>query len=353
MSHNGGLNFYLGNNPGWRETMFLRPGLPFRKLVLEAEPHRRSVDERNAWWWQRAKREIADKPVVWASVLLTKAIWSVNNREIPRNEDYRCRIDDGPLRWIGALPVRYGLVLPWALVGAALLVRRGRDGARVLPATWLALHLPVIAFIVADRYRLATWPVMCACAAVALAAIGPTWRAWKARRQRPSAAWLLLAGGLVAWVPIDPRTAKDPAWCLHVDGNLALMEGDPDTAAQLYRQALALDPEDWGARDFLARTLFREGDLDGAAALMEPLVAWFPDHYPTLYFMARLEERRGNLDAAADYMGRAYRVPGDRTNTGVRYVRLLVEAGRRDEAAAVLRADPALARHPKLAGILR
>ncbi len=352
VSHNGGLNFYLGNNPGWRDSMFLRPGLPFRRLVLEAEPDKRGVDERNEWWWERAEHEITEKPGVWAAVLLTKAIWSVNNREIPRNEDYRCRTDDGPLAWIGQLPVRYGLVLPWALVGAALLLRRGR-GASGLPATWLALHVPVVAFIVADRYRLATWPLMCVCAGVGLAALGQMVAAWRRARQRPTAAWLLLPLGLLSFVPIDPRTAVDPAWCVHVDANLALMDGNKDAAVRLYRQALELDPDDWGARDFLARTVFSEGEVDAAAELMEPLLAWFPDHYPTLYFMARLEQRRGRLDAAADYMGRAYRVPGERTNTGVRYVRLLVEAGRRDEAAAVLQADPKLARHPKLAGILR
>lgn len=348
VSHNSGVNFYLGNTSAWRETMFLRPGLPFRKLVLEAEPHRRAVDQRNDYWWERTRTEIADKPVVWAATLMNKALWSVNNREIPRNEDYRCRTDDGPLAWLGWLPVRYGFVFPFALVGGVLLARRPGSG-RLVPATWLALHLPLIVFLVADRYRLATWPLVCLCGAVGLAA---AWRAWQQRSEGVSRTWLLLLAGVLCWLPIDAVTAYDAAWCKHVDGNLALMQGEPERAAELYREALDLDPEDWGARDFLARTVYEQGDPDAAATLMEPLVAWFPDHYPTLYFMGRLEQRRRNLDAAADYMGRAYRVPGNRTNTGVRYVRLLVDAGRREEARAVVASDPKLQGHPKLAGVL-
>lgn len=348
VSHNSGVNFYLGNNPGWRDTMFLRPGLPFRKLVLEAEPHERQVHERNDYWWERTQAEIREKPIVWGATVMTKALWSFNDLELPRNEDYRCRTDDGPLAWVGRLPVHYGWVLPLALLGAVGLVRRGGPGGLV-PGAWLALHLPLVVFIVSDRYRLATWPLVCIAAAVGVVAVVDQLR----RRALPHWSWALLLVPLaVAHAPLDRRTDYDEAWCLHVDGNLALMAGDNARAAELYRQALELDPEDWGARDFLARTLYEEGKVDAAAELMEPLVEWFPDHYPTLYFMGRLEEKRGRTNAAADYLGRAYRVPGDRTSTGVRYVRMLVEAGRVDEARAVVAADETLRGHPKLAGVL-
>lgn len=351
VSHNGGLNFYLGNNLGWRETMFLRPGLPFRRLVLEAEPDKRDVAQRNEWWWQRTREEIADHPVAWLSILGTKALWSVHDTEIPRNEDYRCRTDQGPLAWLGGLPVRYGLALPLALAGAVILARRG-GGGPLLVGTWVALHLPLVIFLVADRYRLATWPVVCLAAAAGLHALLQAGLATRDGR-RPARAWLLLLPVLpLPFLPIDARTSYDAAWCLHVDGNLALMAGDEDGAVALYQQAMALDPDDWGARDFLARTLAERGETTQAITLMEPLVAWFPDHYPSLYFLAGLYQRADRLDQAADTMGRAWRVPGDRTNTGVRYVKLLVQAGRRDEARQVVAATPALQGHPGLAGVL-
>lgn len=351
VSHNGGLNAWLGNNLDWRETMFLRPGLPFRKLVLQAEPDRRDVAARNDYWWARLREEVGGRPLALASILLTKAHWSIHDTEIPRNEDYRCRTDDGPMRWIAALPARYGLVLLLALPGAVQAARRPGPG-RMLPLGWALLHLPLLLFIVADRYRLSTWPLLCLLAPAGLR-LGLDALGEARTGRRPSPRWLLLLPfAVLPWLPIDPRTAYDPAWCKHVDGNLALSRGDRDEALRLYEQALVLDPEDWGAVDFIARTLAEQGNHGEAVRRMEPLVAWFPDHYPSLYFLAQQYEKVGQLDLAADTMGRAWKVPGERTSTGVRYVRLLVKAGRRDEARAVVRATPELQGHPGLQGVL-
>ncbi len=351
VSHNSGLNFYLGNNLDWRETMFLRPGLPFRRLVLQAEPDKRDVAARNDYWWQRAREELGGRWASVASILGTKALWSINDVEVPRNEDYRCRTDDGPMSWIARLPLRYGLVLPFALIGAVALSRRGGPG-RMIPLSWAALHLPLVLFLVADRYRLATWPLISLASAAGLSELGRLVQSLRAGRPG-SKAWLLLLPLLpLPFLPIDARTAYDPAWCLHVDGNLALMKGEREQAAELYREAMALDPEDWGARDFLARTLAEQGEDAQAIALMEPLLDWFPDHYPSLYFQARQYEKTGQLDLAAETMGRAWRVPGERTSTGVRYVRLLARAGRKAEGRAVVAAAPELQGHPGLEGVL-
>ena len=130
------------------------------------------------------------------------------------------------------------------------------------------------------------------------------------------------------------------------------MKGEREQAAELYREAMALDPEDWGARDFLARTLAEQGEDAQAIALMEPLLDWFPDHYPSLYFQARQYEKTGQLDLAAETMGRAWRVPGERTSTGVRYVRLLARAGRKAGGRAVVAAAPELQGPPGLEGVL-
>ena len=115
-SNNAGINFYIGNNDGWRETTFTRAGLRFRKMALEAEPHRRDSFERNQYWSARTWSDIAAAPHRWVGALATKALWSINNVEIPRNEDHRCRTRLGRLEWLGWLPVRYGWVWPLAIV---------------------------------------------------------------------------------------------------------------------------------------------------------------------------------------------------------------------------------------------
>jgi hypothetical protein len=61
----------------------------------------------------------------------------------------------------------------------------------------------MVLFLVSDRYRVATWPVL-----VLLAAIGGLWLVSQRDRW---AVVVLVVGLVVSWVPIDERTALDPA----------------------------------------------------------------------------------------------------------------------------------------------
>ena len=354
ISHNSGLNLFLGNNPDWKETMFLRAGLPFRKLVLEAEPHRRNLPQRNAYWTDRAKDEIAKDPLGWMRALAEKAYWSVHHREIPRNEDYRCWTDKGNLKWVGSLPVRYGLLLPFAVLGGVLLWRRERElaraevpgpsGAMAIPLVWVALHLPMVLFFVSDRYRLATLPWLCLCAALAPIA----WRQWRAGA-RP---WILICGAFTAaaipWGPIDAVTDPDPGWCRHLEGNYAISDRDWEGAEALYREAIALNPDDIGAYPWLSAALDRQGRLDEALEAGAVALAAFPTSYPTLKTMAGLARKAGDLDSAIEYTARAMQVPGNRSTMATRYVSLLVEAKRYTAAEAFLKKYPKLRKHPRL-----
>jgi tetratricopeptide (TPR) repeat protein len=342
VSHNAGLNLYLGNNPGWRGTSSMRAGLEFRQLALEAEPHRRDTAERNKYWRDRAITGIIEHPDAWAAAVATKAVWSVNNTEIPRNEDYRCRIEEPSLQWLGWLPVRYGWVFPFALLGAAGAIRRRDREGVALAGAWVALHLPMVLFLVADRYRLATWPLICL-----LAPLGAVVLRDLVRARSP---WLLgvLVAAAIPWASIDEVTDKDPAWCRHVQGNLAYMVGERDEAMRLYQESLALDGDNMSARTYVASMLTAAGEHRRAAEQMDEVLREFPEHFPSLRLMSSIEQRLGDRDAAADYMGRAYRVPGKRQSTGVKYVELLVEAGRIDEARAIVRDDEDLQRSRKV-----
>ena len=350
VSHNAGINLYLGNNPGWRSTAFLRPGLPFRKLALEAEPDQRDIAERNVYWKQRTLDEISEHPDAWGAALLTKAYWSIHNTEVPRNEDFRCRVEADPLAWLGWLPVRYGLVFPLALIGLVSL--RRREEGKLLGGLWLALHIPLIVFLVADRYRLATWPMLCLLAPLGISAIQQMAASWKAGRA-PSLAWLLFAPALVLpWTPTDSVIEKDPSWCLHIQGNLAYMEQRLDEAMELYQASIALDADNISAWNYVAALHHRAKRYPQSADAMAHVLAEFPDHFPSLRFMSQIQGNLRDPAAAAEYMGRAYRVPGDRTSSGIRYVKLLVEAKQLEKAREVVAADPALQGHPKLEGVL-
>jgi len=347
VSLNGGVNLYLGNNPRMRQTAFLRPGLPFRQLILDADPATRNQAERDRYWRQRTRAEIAESPVAWLAVMGVKALWSVNDAEIPRNEDYRCRTRAGqPLAWMGRLPVRFGLLFPFAVLGAVVAVRHRNTLGEwtVLPALWLALHAPLVLFLVSDRYRLATWPVV-----VLLAVLG----AWglKERVLGRKASLGLLAGlGVLSLLPIDSRTAMDPAWCTYQEANLAYMQKDYPAAQEGYEAVVSHAgwEDDMGAHYWLGRLADLRKDRPAAMRHYDVVLQSYDDHYPTLVARADAAYYDGRKGEAADYLLRAYRVPGPRTSTGVKLVKLLRRLGREDEAEALMAADPKLANHPKL-----
>lgn len=350
VSHNAGLNLYLGNNPDWKRTAFLRAGIPFRAFVLEAEPAERDQFERNRYWLQRVRAENLASPGTFVAGLAEKALWSVNRREIPRNEDLDCRTGRGPTRWLGWLPARWWWVFPLAVLGAAAGWRRD-PRVRLAALGWAALHAVLVLFLVTDRYRVAAWPLVALLGGVGLAEV-LAWRRWADVR---ALGWRGAAVGLAVilpWVPIDPVTAFQPGWCRHLEGNLAVSEERYADAVALYEEALALDPDDVDARRWMAESLLRLDRPGDATAVLRPVADRYETVYPVQYLMYRAERARGNREGAIHYLRRAWRVPGPRTSTGAKLVALLVEAGRTEEARRMVLADPELARHPKVREVL-
>ena len=150
------------------------------------------------------------------------------------------------------------------------------------------------------------------------------------------------------WLPKYERLHKDEGWCRHVQGHLALAEEDPERALALYQEAVRLDPDNvssWAAIADIHKASKRYAE---AAAALDHVLAALPASFPTLKDMAELQYKLGNVSESADYLGRAYRVPGERANTGAQYVRVLAQAGRTAEARAVVAADPALQASPKV-----
>ena len=146
------------------------------------------------------------------------------------------------------------------------------------------------------------------------------------------------------WLPLDERTAEDPAWCAHIEGNLAYMDGDMGAAEAFYQEAVRLDPGDWSAQNWLAQTLAKRGQVPQALEHLDVILADFPDSFPTLRTAANLKARTGDYAGAAELMLRAYAVPGERTGTGVKALRLLYRSGQSDRARALLEEDEKLAR---------
>lgn len=366
VSHNAGLNLYLGNNPGMEQTAFLRAGLPFRKLVLDADPDDRNLAERNAYWKGRLASEVFADPLGALRVLAVKLWWSLHDTEIPRNEDLRCRTRSGEaLAWLRFSPVRYGAALSFAWLGGLYLWRRRGEAegalaagwARQLGSLWLCLHLPVVLFLVADRYRVASWPLLSLLGGVGVAVMVERWP-WRSGEALDAARRLFAEGrsGLASvagvlmlqLVPIHPPTEPSDPWCRYTKANLAFEEGELDEARTLYLEVLGAWPDDMGANSWLAYIAARREDWPTAIRHMREVTKQFPEHFPSWRELADWQLKADDREGAVRSLQSAYRVPGDRTSTGVKLVKLLRALGREEEANLIIAGDAKLAAHPKL-----
>ena len=122
------------------------------------------------------------------------------------------------------------------------------------------------------------------------------------------------------------------------------MDGDMEGAEGHYKRAVTLDPADWSAHMWLASALAKRGDIEQASTHLGVILEDFPDSFPTLRMAAKLKAQMGDYAEAADLMVRAYEVPGNRTNTGVRAIRYLLRSGQKARARQMLSMDVELAK---------
>jgi hypothetical protein len=162
LSANGGINFWLGNNPRYDETVNIRPDVEWHRLTQE--PARAGVQGQAAasrYFVGKSLRWAASEPWSFARLQAHKLRQLISGNEIFRNHAiYPARQDSPVLRlllWKTVfLAFPFGLLLPLATVGLGVGWRR----ARFLAALVLGLSVTVLAFFVTARYRMVLVPFL-------------------------------------------------------------------------------------------------------------------------------------------------------------------------------------------------
>src|SRR5439155_5302490 len=125
ISSNGGINFYIGNNPDYDRTIRLRPGGEFEHLAQE--PENRGIvgaAARSRYFTGRALDFLHGSPAQALRLYVRKTGDLIAGREIPRNQDqYGYRREStllALLLWRFGVSFPFGVVAPLALAGAFL-----------------------------------------------------------------------------------------------------------------------------------------------------------------------------------------------------------------------------------------
>jgi len=294
LSTNGGINFFIGNNPQSDRTVAIRPGAEWKRLARQSfgsEIPTRA--EQSTHFLRRGLDYSTDDPLDFLAGLGRKAIRVVNAREIPRNVDPYLHRD---FSWmLSALMCRapmfafpFGLLAPLALLGAVVSLRpssgespqrRGRLGLLAFVTLYGA---SVVFFFVSSRYRL---PV--AVAMIPFAAAGVDWiwfRAVRRRQEHTASAseernGRLVSGLLIVLVAAATLLVNQPirvptdgvnfrTELLTAVGQAYAQQGNLNRAEDHLRRANEADPSDPAAACRLAVVLGRQGDLEEAEQIL-------------------------------------------------------------------------------------
>lgn len=343
----GGVNFYIGNNPEADGTYRpLVPGkqVPFYerhesvRLAEEAAGRELSPSEVSAYWLSRSLDWARAEPGAFLALQLRKLRMFWSWYEWPDAVDYY---------YVRELsPVLRFLPLEWS--GLTLLAVAGlwwlrRDAVRFLPVL-IFLGVAVVstvAFFLFSRYRLPVAPALMLLAALPLRA---GWIAVRGRRWRA----LVVPGALAAVALAIPRLASfEPRMDLvHFNlGRIAEERGqehratahyqaalryDPESLSPLlnlgnqaarqsrwrearswYERALAAEPASDDARANLGGVLLEMGELTAARAELERALEANPRNRYALRNLAILYRRLGDREAAGRLEQQLKAVPDD------------------------------------------
>ncbi len=312
VSYNGGINFWIGNNPDYERTVAIRPGRAWQALTQEpVEAGARSESETSSWFFRRSMRWIAAEPAAWLGLTARKARLFLRGDELARNQEiYPFRAESFLLRsllWTRGLAFPTGILLPLGLAGMALWFRRRtgseerrRAGLGLLTLLFLAHGVAVTLFFPAARYRLPVIPPL-----ILLAVAGGAFLVEAARQRRwramaiPGAA--LVAGALLANTGLPPMPVRFHGDTYADLGTQHFEQGDLDGAARWYGEALVVDPENAEAAHNLGAIWLHRRQPDRAEPLLRRVLARWPADPKALINLGNCFLQRGEPYRAGRY----------------------------------------------------
>ncbi len=313
MTLNGGLNLYVGHNPTSR-GIFSEPS----DLDLNQDPtgahsaalltgRRLTLVEASRYWRERAASFVREQPGRELFLIARKTLLYFSPREVPQVDDFQILAESSPPLRVAFL--RFGILLPFVLLGAATLCARSskaraRETSAARPQTiaslypWIALLLTgwiqTVLFFATGRYRIPVVPGL-----LGLAAVGALFLWQRAGRLRGIAlAGAAAAGIALQLLPSAYPADKARAFDAFQMGVRRMNAGQLSLALADYDEAIRYSPasgEAWHSRGVVLYHLRRNAE---AVAAYREALARMPGSAITWYALA-LACREGGDDAGA------------------------------------------------------
>ncbi|HET9234030.1 MAG TPA: tetratricopeptide repeat protein [Candidatus Eisenbacteria bacterium] len=347
----GGLNYYLGNNPAADGMAAVAP--EFRRtwtggiedadrLAVLAVGRPLRPSEVSSYWFHRALDWARGNPGDFLRLQLKKLAVFWDAFEIPNNDDYYyfsqlARVFRTPLL------LDFGVLGPLAITGLVVGIAR-----RKLPFAWVAvpvvLWVVIAAFFVCGRFRASTVPLLAAWGGLGISEL---LRVASARAYKPLALGAITL--ILATLAVNLDLAKLRARHSTAESHLRLgifyaSRGNDREALEHYEAAVREEPLFTDGWNNLGVLYAQKHQLEPARAAFERALAVRPDHPKALGNLAALAFQEGHRAEADSLARRALRSGGDEPETLYNAAVVLGNLG--DAAAALQGFHAILVRQP-------
>ena len=337
LSSNSGLDFYIGNNPDYPNSLAIRPGTAWNDLIQRPESAGlEKPSEQSAWFWRAALSFAAEQPMAYMGLLAAKAGHFWQGGEIRHKTDlYFARTWSALLSglvWHRYIAFPFGLIAPLGIVGLLLAIRERQAGLLIVFV--LCYALAVVAFFPTSRSRLPAVPLL-----ILLACHAGSWlktrileRDW---RGTALVAGLLL---LLGWqLNAGAVTMADEAQDRYYVALASARKGMTARATLELHETLKLDPRHYDARLKLAELYTELGYIAQAEGQYRLLVAQAPRKAAPRLNLAHLYLAEGRMEEALSLFEEVVVLEPEAARSYVGLAGALRAGGRLHEAEAAYR----------------
>lgn len=357
---NGGVNFFIGNNPESNGMTAVVPGTrkgwesgfeDTHKIAEHAVGHQLPEALVSSYWYHRAFEWIASNPKAWLRLMIHKFRLYWSPHEIGNNQAIRpianMSLMMRLLGWVG-FPLLCVLALP------GLVVARGRQWGLLLIFV-LTSMLTTILFFCNARYRLPVVPILILLAGAGIVHLASLLVKGRWKELVPATCVSALVALFVFTNPPSSRKFNRDSEANH-DLQLAQAyssAGDHETrdlekAEQFYRRVLALWPGFPEASLGLADILRTEGHYKQAREVLETALKINPDHAGLVWALANTKAAAGETVRAIEDFKRLIKLTPEDAKVREGLGCLQWAIGRSEEArknlSRALEIDPGLTR---------
>ncbi len=263
----GGVNFWIGNNPQASGIISSLPGIgtnwtmqDAQELAAHESGQKLKPGELSNFYYAKARRWMAAHPLAEARLLLRKTLFFFNRFEVSNNKHLAHFIRLAP--WLPPLcHFGFGLLVPLSFLG--VWVARKRQPAFFLAGYVVFYLVSVILYFVAGRFRMPVVPALCILAALAIE--------WGWQNLRRSSEWrrmtplILLVPGIALTLFNPWRLREAPeSTAYYMEGNAYMSLNEPQKAASSFHKALLDTPIFPLAHVNLGVLAYERGDFEAA-----------------------------------------------------------------------------------------